>query len=47
MTVWFAQSGESPLHKAVQNGHHGIVRILVENGASLSLKNNVSVVIIE
>ena len=41
------QDGESPLHKAAEQGHLGIVRMLVENGASLSMQDKVSIVITE
>ena len=37
----------SPLHDAARQGHLGTVRILVEYGASLSLQDRVSVVLIE
>ena len=41
------QWGQSPLHYAAQEGHLDIVRILVENGASMSLRDKVSFVIID
>ena len=46
MTVRFPQAGSSPLHDAAGQGHLGIVRILIDHGASLSLQDRVSVVII-
>ena len=43
VAVWFPQYGQSTLHDAAEQGNLGIARILLENGASLSIQDKVSV----
>ena len=39
------QRGDTPLHKAAENGYTKIVSLLIGNGADTSSKNNVSILV--
>ena len=41
----FSQNGDSPLHYAAYSGHLQIVKLLVQNGASSTQCNKVSVLV--
>ena len=40
-----SQNGDSPLHYAAYSGHLQIVKLLIQNGASSTQCNNVSVLV--
>ena len=40
-----SQNGDSPLHYAAYSGHLQIVKLLIQNGASSTQCNNVSVIV--
>ena len=42
----FSQFEDSPLHIAAYHGHLQVVKLLIENGASLTRCNNVSVIVL-
>ena len=42
MILIIRQDGDTPLHHAARNEHLEILRILIEKGATLEAKNNVS-----
>ena len=46
MMTFVLQDGWSPLHIASLNGHHDIVRALIEAGASISQANKVGTVLV-
>ena len=41
----FSQYGDSPLHRAAYGGHLQVVKLLIQNGASSTQCNNVSVIV--
>ena len=41
----FSQDGDSPLHCAALYGHLQVVKLLIQNGASSTQCNNVSVIV--
>ena len=41
----FSQFGDSPLHRAAYYSHLQIVKLLIQNGASSTQCNNVSVIV--
>ena len=41
----FSQDGVSPLHRAAYNGYLQVVKLLIQNGASSTQCNNVSVIV--
>ena len=41
----FSQDGDSPLHVAAYGGHLQVVKLLIQNGASSTQCNKVSVII--
>ena len=40
--MYFHKSGETPLMHAAHNGHTEVVMLLIEAGADIEAKNNVS-----
>ena len=40
-----SQVGRTPLHFAAYNGHIDVVKLLIQNGADISVLDNVSVII--
>ena len=45
LSLLFTQYGESPLHPAAYWGHLDTVKFFLLNGADLSLRNEVSVIV--
>ena len=39
------QDGHTPLHKAAENGHTEIASLLIDNGADIDSKTNVSILV--
>ena len=39
-----SQHGMTALHKAAQNGHTEVVRVLLDKGAKINIKNDVSII---
>ena len=45
LLLCISQGGNSSLHFAALNGHLEIVKLLIQNGASSTQRNNVSVIV--
>ena len=45
MCLIYLQSGDTPLHLAVENGHIEVVRLLLLSQVNVKIKNNVSTAI--
>ena len=45
IVLFFSQNGNSPLHLAALNDHLQVVKLLIQNGASSTQCNNVSVIV--
>ena len=41
--MFLLKDGHTPLHRACDKGHTAMVNLLIESGAKLEIKNNVSV----